>query len=77
MCNTQNSLLLNQHNGDDAPQEDYEHSDCQTKLHIHVKLPVFRNFRISKLRIRIVDLYIGQTFNIPGLHSPYDKTYSG
>ena len=21
MCNTQNSLLLNQHNGDDAPQD--------------------------------------------------------
>ena len=23
-CNTQNSLLLNQHNGDDAPQENLE-----------------------------------------------------
>jgi hypothetical protein len=23
MCTTQNSLLLNQHNGDDAPQDEY------------------------------------------------------
>ena len=29
-CNTQNSLLLNQHNGDDAPQ-DWEHSSAVFK----------------------------------------------
>ena len=35
-CNTQNPLLLNQHNGDDAPQEEFEHEAVQFDRHTYV-----------------------------------------
>ena len=38
-CNTQNSLLLNQHSGDDAPQ-DYFHEVGEIRVHNEYPLPL-------------------------------------
>jgi len=44
-CNTQNSLLLNQHNGDDAPQEHVigSYSSVIATMHgqVHIKFELF------------------------------------